>query len=69
MNNRAARSIRKVLDLPRLPKSMNALEREQYRQAKRTYNALPAPERSTFLDDVTKLKRVFADKLAAQNAR
>lgn len=60
MSPRAARNIRLALDLPRLPKDMSKVERLHYRQTKARYNALPAPAKATFLDDVHWLKAQFA---------
>lgn len=59
MNNRKARAIRAVLDLPRIPKMMNYQERRHYRQTKARYTKLPSPAKSTFLDDVTALRQLW----------
>ncbi len=56
MSPRASRTIRRVLDLPRLPKSMSKAQRVWYRSLKAKYRALPAPAKRLFLDNVTALK-------------
>ena len=66
MSPKKARELRRVLDLPRLPKMMNEMERLQYRQAKARYAKVPAPGRAAFLDDVTAMKRVFHEALLAK---
>ena len=66
MSPKKARELRRVLDLPRLPKAMNEMERLQYRQAKARYAKMPVPARATFLDDVAGLKRTFMETLAAR---
>ena len=68
MNSRKARSLRRVLDLPRLPKQMSESQRHLYRSAKRRYSELPSPARDTFLDDVTELKTRFASEMEKRAA-
>lgn len=64
MTNRQAREIRRVLELPRIPKTMNTQERLHYRQTKARYTKLPWPAKSIFLDDVTALRQLWAKAIA-----
>lgn len=66
MNNKKCRELRKVLDLPRLPKMMNAQERRHYRQTKARYVKLSHIAKATFLDDVTALKQIWAKAMERQ---
>lgn len=56
MTSRVAREIRRLLNLPRLPKAMSPLQRKAYRTVKAKYAALPAPARARFLANVELLK-------------
>ena len=56
MSPRVARQLRKALQLPRLPKSMDPVQRASYRQLKARYLSLPSTARAMFMSNLRLLQ-------------
>ncbi len=64
MNNKKSRSIRQLLDLPRLPKDMDTKQRRLYRRVKKEYCKLSKNTeiREKFLDNLAAVARLIAQQ-------
>ncbi len=60
MSPKAARRLRILLDLPRVPRTMSAEQRLSYRQLKARYSALPSNVRALFCANVSALRSTMA---------
>jgi hypothetical protein len=56
MTNRVCRRLRKLLNLPRVPKTMGTVDRLAYRNLKARFKRLPAPARAIFLANLKTLQ-------------
>lgn len=69
MRNTTSKGLRKLLNLPRHPKSMTASERHLYRIAKRRLSRLPRNKRSAFLDSAAAVTEIVERQMASIAAK
>ncbi len=60
MSPRSARTLRAALGFPRIPKTMDAVQRHAYRSVKARFVKLPAPARAMFLANLNLLRGTVA---------
>ncbi len=63
MRQSKAKLIRRVLNLPRLPKAMNSEDRWFYRAVKGVYSGTAGPERNAYLDSAVAIRKAIQAKM------